>query len=127
MGRPLSRKYFGPQGGATADPTADGKDIHGTTVTSETGDTINENAYNMPLHMARIVGGQNEGGDDAPNDNLYIVAQKGSNRFKVSTSDGDRVAVRKINGSKAYDFDNNAYKWYIDNDSSRNVLILTAI
>jgi hypothetical protein len=158
MGRPLSRKYFGPQGGATADPTADGKDIHGTTVTSETGDTINENAYNMPLHMARIVGGQNEGGDDAPNDNLYIVAQKGSNRFKVSTSDGDgvciladwdessdldegemvilgfvgsnsgsRVAIRKINGSKAYDFDNNAYKWYIDNDSSRNVLILTAI
>lgn len=158
MGRPLSRKYFGPQGGSTADPSADGKDIHGNTVTSATDPKLNENAYNMPVFMARIPDGQNEGGDDEPNDNLYIVAQKGPNRFKVSTSDGDgictladwdqssdldegemvimgyvgsnsgsRIAIKKINGSKAYDFDNNQYTWYIDNDSSKNILVLTVI
>jgi len=159
MGRPLSRKYFGPQGGSTADPTADGTNIHGYTVTSNTAPKLNENAWNMPVFMARIPGGANEGGDDAPNDNLYIVAQKGPNRFKVSTSDGDgvctladwddssdldegemvilgwvngvgqgnQVTIRKINGSKAYDFDGNIYTWYIDNDSSRNVLVLTEV
>jgi len=160
MGRPLSRKYFGSQNASdAADPTQDGKDIHGNTTTSAVAPKLNENGWNLPVHAAYIEGGAPQGGDDAPNADLYILAQKGPNRFKVHTTDGDgictlvdddgssslaagqmviygwtggvgqgsQVTVRKINGSKAYDFSNNQYTWYIDNDSSRNVLVLTAV
>jgi len=40
---------------------------------------------------------------------------------------GTAVYIRKISGKKAYDFSGNAYTWYVDDDSSQNVLVLTAI
>lgn len=45
----------------------------------------------------------------------------------VGTNSGEAVYIRKISGKKAYDFNNNIYTWYVDNDSSANILILTAI
>lgn len=166
MGRPLSKKYFGSQNAAaSADPSQDGKDVHGNTVTSNAFPKLNENAWNIPVFAAYIPGGAAAGGDDEPNADLYIVAQKGPNRFKVKTTDGTgvcklidddgstllasgqmivfgyidptvsgadfgsgtRVNIKKINGSKAYDFSGNQYRWYVDNDSSRNVLILNPL
>lgn len=168
MGRPLSRKYFGSQNAAdAADPTQDGEDIHGNGVTNNAFPKLNENAWNFPVFAAYIPGGAPTGGDDEPNADLYIVAQKGPNRFKVKTNDGigvcklvdddgsttldegqmvisgyidpfvagdsanygsgTRINLKKINGSKAYDFSGNQYRWYVENDSSRNVLILNPL
>tara|TARA_B110000503_G_scaffold137376_1_gene221480 strand:+ start:4851 stop:5330 length:480 start_codon:yes stop_codon:yes gene_type:complete len=45
----------------------------------------------------------------------------------VDTNGGEAVYIKKISGKKAYDFNNNAYTWYVENDSSTNVLILTAL
>ena len=45
----------------------------------------------------------------------------------VGTDGGQSKFIEKISGKKAYDFDGNAYTWYVENDSAENVLILTAI
>jgi len=45
----------------------------------------------------------------------------------VNTNSGTAVYIKKISGKKVYDFNNNAYTWYVDDDSTANVLILTAI
>ena len=37
------------------------------------------------------------------------------------------IAIRKLTRRLAYDFSNNKYTWYVDNDSSGDVLVLTAI
>jgi hypothetical protein len=37
------------------------------------------------------------------------------------------IAIRKLTRRLAYDFSNNKYTWYIDNDSSGDVLVLTAV
>jgi len=45
----------------------------------------------------------------------------------IGTNGSEAVYIRKVSGRKMYDFNGNAYTWYVDNDSSANVLILTAI
>jgi hypothetical protein len=45
----------------------------------------------------------------------------------VGTDGSTSKFIAKISGRKAYDFDGNAYTWYVENDSAENVLILTAI
>ena len=40
---------------------------------------------------------------------------------------GTQVYIRKISGKKAYDFSGNAYTWYVEDDSSQNILVLTAL
>jgi hypothetical protein len=45
----------------------------------------------------------------------------------VGTNGSEAKFISKISSRKAYDFDGNAYTWYVENDSSANVLILTAI
>ncbi len=37
------------------------------------------------------------------------------------------IAIRKLTRRLAYDFSNNKYTWYVDNDSSGDVLVLTAV
>jgi hypothetical protein len=37
------------------------------------------------------------------------------------------IAVKKLTRRLAYDFSDNKYTWYVDNDSSGDVLVLTAI
>jgi triphosphoribosyl-dephospho-CoA synthetase len=87
----------------------------------------------------------------------YIVAQKGTNKFKVSNNAGDataicrlvnkatgslvagemlieamdtageRVVVKKLFNRTATDFNNNRYTWALEDDSTDTVLRLTAI
>lgn len=40
---------------------------------------------------------------------------------------GTAVYIRKLSGKKAYGFDGNIYTWYVEDDSSQNVLVLTVI
>ena len=120
MGRPLNKRFFGATGAADA---------------------------TVPV---RFHDGSNliEG---------YIVEQKGSNKFKCSndgdtitrtcflTSDGSTpnaneecqiigigaggaaIAIAKITGRKAVDFDGNSYTWATEDDSTESLLRLTAI
>lgn len=160
MGRPLSRRMFGPINADNAPdvntpPSKDGEDQHGNDLTGNVQEY--RQGFNMPVDAARIVGGTaDEAGDATP----YIVAQRAARRFIVNTTDGigtcklvngesalnegemvlkgyvdgegDGVAIRKISGRKAYDFDSNAYTWYVgvkagEDSTLGNTIILNAV
>jgi hypothetical protein len=130
MGRPLGKRFFG-------DPeTPDQRNVG-----SET-----ENNFRVECNVKTATG---------PVDTGYIVAQKGSNKFKVTdgtdtldcrltnkaTADllegemvlfgsdgtGNRIPLKKISLHKATDYNNNQYKWEIQDDSTESVVILTAL
>jgi hypothetical protein len=98
MGRPLNKRFFGPLSGTTGTPSGDGRDQHGTDITG--GSYSNkQKGYNIPVYKARIPGGtlasptyaMDVGGDAG---NLpYILAQKGSRKYRVRTADGDGNCV----------------------------------
>jgi hypothetical protein len=158
MGRPLSRRMFGPINSSEAPdvntpPSKDGEDQHGNDLTGNTQEY--RQGYNMPVDAARIVGGNTDSAD--ADGKPYIIAQRAARRFIVSTADGngtcklvdgessleggemilkgyvndagDGVAIRKISGRKAYDFDSNAYVWYVaaDGSSLENRIILNSL
>lgn len=56
-------------------------------------------------------------------------AANGEIRLRGSTTGNipGNVAVAKLTRRLAYDFSGNKYTWYLDNDSSGDVLVLTAI
>jgi len=87
----------------------------------------------------------------------YILSQRGVNKFNCSkddgsvtevcrltddgsvpnangeaqiigiAGDGNAVAVKKLTAHKAVDFDNNAYTWEVEDDSTESLLRLTAV
>lgn len=161
MGRPLSRRMFGPiadsagRPDVNTAPSKDGEDQHGNDLTGNVQEY--RQGYNMPVEAARVVGGAADEGGDGTSTTPFILAQRAARRFIVSTSEGDGtcklvdgesaleegemvlkgfvddagagVAIRKISGRKAYDFNSNAYKWYVagDGSSEANRIILTAL
>ena len=128
MGRPLNKRFLG-------DPATPDQRVIGT----ET-----ENNFRVECNT----------GNGAV-DTGYIVAQKGTNKFKVtdgttvkdcrlvnkataalavgemvmfgSNGTGNRIPLKKVTGHKAVDFNNNQYTWEIQDDSSESIVILTAI
>jgi hypothetical protein len=130
MGRPLNKRFLG-------DPATPDQRVIGT----ET-----ENNFRVECNVKTATG---------PVDTGYIIAQKGTNKFKVTdgtdtldcrltnkaTADllqgemvmfgsdgtGNRIPLKKVTGRKAVDFNNNQYTWEIQDDSSESIVILTAL
>lgn len=128
MGRPLGKRFFG-------DPEVPDQ----RNVGSET-----ENNFRVECNTG-----------NGPVDTGYIIAQKGSNKFKVtdetttldcrltnkaeadllegemvlfgSDGTGNRIPLKKISLHKATDYNNNQYTWSIQDDSTESALILTAV
>jgi hypothetical protein len=157
MGRPLPRKSFGPTDATTPASgdtwSADGEDPQGRTLTSQAQNW--NKGYNIPVYKARITGQPMDTMDAGSGP--YILSQKGSRKFKVRTDNGDGICrlvnddgssdlaegemvlqgfitadgspiyLQRITRRRAYDFSGNAYSWYVDNDSTANIIILTAI
>ena len=93
MGRPLPRKVFGPTDStvpaSTEDWSADGKDPQDRDLTTQAADW--NKGYNIPVYKARIVGHPMDTMDTGSGP--YIIAQKGSRKFKVRTDNGDGVCL----------------------------------
>jgi hypothetical protein len=45
----------------------------------------------------------------------------------IASNSGTEINLAKINKRTAKDFDGNRYKWYLENDSSNDYIVLTAI
>ena len=86
MGRPINKRYFGPLDGAGL-ASADGKDQAGNTLTSTSLYSEKKRGYNIPVYKARVPGGEMDVGGDAAS-SPYIIAQKGSRKYRVMTSSG---------------------------------------
>jgi hypothetical protein len=92
MGRPINKRYFGPLSGTTGSPSSDTKDSEGRTLTNTSLYTLKGRGYNIPVYKARVAGGDLDIGGDAAN-GPYILAQKGSRKYRVTTSSGDGNCV----------------------------------
>ena len=89
MGRPINKRYFGALTDATAqsatNPTQDGKDQAGNTLTNTGVYSEKKLGYNIPVLAAYIAGlSEVTGGEGA--EYPYIVAQKASRAYTVRTS-----------------------------------------
>ena len=94
MGRPLNKRYFGSTAAATAqgaqNPTVDGKDQAGNTLTDTALYSEKKLGYSIPVHAARV---SNNGTtqtevqfEPATGIYPYIVKQTGSKTYLVRTS-----------------------------------------
>jgi hypothetical protein len=94
MGRPLNKRNFGSTKVATAqsaqNPTVDGKDQAGNTLTSTALYSEKKLGYNIPVHSARVTNAgtaQTEVQfDPATSEYPFIVKQTGSRSYLVRTS-----------------------------------------
>jgi len=136
-------------------PSKDGEDQRGNDLTGNT--VLNRQGFNIPVEAARVSDGSVDENQDGNPNTPFILRQRSAARFLIKTEDGDGVcklvsgqssleegemvlkgfvddagsgvAIRKISGRKAFDFDSNAYTWYVAGDGSslENRIVLTAI
>jgi hypothetical protein len=59
-------------------------------------------------------------GTPAANGEIRIVGY-------LSSNSGQAIALAKLTKRLAYDFSGNKYKWYLENDSSNDYIVLTAV
>lgn len=94
MARPINKRYFGSTKAATAqsaqNPTVDGKDQAGNTLTNTSSYSEKKLGYNIPVHSARV---SNAGTtysevqfNPASSEYPYIVKQTGAKTYLVRTS-----------------------------------------
>jgi len=128
MGRPINSRFLGV--------TNDGSDLTGeerltaivkvgSNSVSETGIVLRQRAETRFKVDDAANGGGNEGVCElvdkaVPGDNEMVL------KGYVSGS-GDGVNIRKVHNRTMIDFDNNRYTWEIQDDSTANLLVLTAI
>lgn len=104
MGRPINKRFFGSLDSGVAqsatNPTEDGKDQAGHDLSNTSNYTEKRLGFNIPVYAARVPGqSQVTGGEGG--DYPFIVAQKGSRKYRVRTSAtashiGNCVLVNKL-------------------------------
>jgi len=132
MGRPLNKRYFGATEGGSGDLSSEGTLTAivkvGTNAVSELGVILSqrsETKFKVSDDAQGDIEGANVGvcvlvDKDVPADNEMVL--KG---YVAGTGDG--VNIRKLQNRTMLDFDNNRYTWEIQDDSTSNILVLTAI
>jgi U3 small nucleolar RNA-associated protein 14 len=133
MGRPLNKRYFGATRDGASSPAADLSNEEkltaivkvGANTVSETGIILSQRSETKFKVDDSADGEGNEGvctlvDKDVPgNDEMVLKGYVGGA--------GDGVNIRKVQNRTMIDFDNNRYKWEIQDDSTANILVLTAI
>jgi len=135
MGRPLNKRYFGATEGGSGDLTGEGT----LTVAVKVG----ANAVSaLGVILAQRSETKFKVSDDAQGDiegaNVGIctlvnkaVGDLGNNEMSLKGYVGgdaaSEVFIRKVQNRTMIDFNNNHYKWEVQDDSTSNVLVLTAI
>ena len=132
MGRPLNKRFFGiTQDGDTSPPDLTGENRLtaivkvGANAVSETGIILRQRSETRFKVDDAADGTGNEGictlvDKDVPGNNEMVL--KG-----YVSGGGDGVNIRKVHNRTMIDFDNNRYTWEIQDDSTSNILVLTAI
>mgnify|MGYP000993973495 CR=1 FL=1 len=128
MGRPLNKRYFG----TTAAGGDESNEGHlsvivkvGANAVSEEGIILSQRSETKFKVDDAAAGDGNEGvctlvDKDVPAANEMVL------KGYVGGS-GDGVNIRKVQNRTMLDFNNNRYTWEIQDDSTTNVLVLTAI
>lgn len=129
MGRPINKRYLGVTEDGDGDLTGEERLTAivkvGTNSVSETGIILRQRAETRFKVDDAADGGGNEGVCE-----LVDKAVPGDNEMVLKgyvNGEGDGVNIRKLHNRTMIDFDNNRYTWEIQDDSTANILVLTAI
>lgn len=129
MGRPINKRYLGVTEGGSGDLTNEERLTAivkvGSNAVSDTGIVLRQRTETKFKVDDAADGEGNEGicelvDKDVPDDNEMVL--KG-----YVSGTGDGVNIRKMHNRTCIDFDNNRYTWEIQDDSTANILVLTAI
>ena len=122
MGRPLSRKMFGPIDSeettvpdVPTPPSLDGEDQRGYDTSSNT--TLNRQGFNMPVEAAFVEGGSLDENQDGRKATPFILRQRSAARFKVRTDAGDGVC-KLVDGESALEAGEMVLKGFVDDAGS---------
>ena len=123
MGRPINKRYFG-RFDATAksadNPTVDGFDQAGHNLSNTSNYTEKRRGFNIPVEQARVTGGDLDIGGDAA-ETPYIIAQKGTSKYRVNTSSGQGNCILvDDDGSSEVSAGEMVIKGYIYGDSGNS-------
>lgn len=128
MGRPLNKRYFGA--------TSDGSDLTGEgnlTVSVKVGAN---SASALGIILSQRTETKFKVNDDPANggnEGICTLVNKATGSLANNEMSlqgfvsGNAVYIRKVQNRTMIDFNNNRYTWTVDDDSSANVLVLTAI
>jgi len=128
MGRPLNKRYFGTvidEVGAEASENL-------TVIVKVTGETVSETGIILS-QRSETKFKVDDAADGTGNEGICVLVDKdvpadGEMILKgYIAGTGDGVNIRKVQNRTMLDFDNNRYTWEIQDDSTANILVLTAI
>jgi hypothetical protein len=129
MGRPVNKRYFGT---TVVDGTArTGEENFSVTVKVGTNAVSAEGIIVRQRSSRKFL--VNDLADGTGNIGVCILVDKvtpDNNEMileGVITGSGDRVNVARIYNRTCRDYDGNRYTWEIQDDSSTNIMVLTAI
>jgi len=129
MGRPINKRFLGITRFDGSDLTEEERLTAvvkvGTNSVSETGIVLRQRAETRFKVSDAADGNGNEGVCE-----LVDKAVPGDNEMVLKgyvNGSGDGVNIRKVHNRTMIDFDNNRYTWEIQDDSTANLLVLTAI
>ena len=131
MGRPLNKRYFGK--------TAD--DLIGDDLSNEARLTVSVKIAGESASALGVILSQrsetkfkvNDAADLSGEEGICTLVNKatgdlGDNEMSLQGFvSGNAVYIRKVQNRTMIDFDNNRYTWEIQDDSTANILALTAI
>jgi len=131
MGRPLNKRYFGA--------TSDGSDLTGEGTLTVSVKVGSNSASALGIILSQRSETKFKVNDDPANggnEGVCTLVNKATGSLAanemslqgfVDGTDGNAVYIRKVQNRTMIDFDNNRYTWEIQDDSTANVLVLTAI
>lgn len=139
MGRPLNKRYFGTtkvSGGSdrTGEENLSVSVKVGTNAVKTLGIILSQRSETKFSVSDGPDGDDNGGGAGSANTGVCTLVNKatdalGDNEMSLQgfVVGGTSVYIRKVMNRTMFDFDNNRYTWEIQDDSTSNILVLTAI
>ena len=135
MGRPLNKRYFGATENGDGDLSNEGTLTVSVKVGANTASELgvilsqrSETKFKVSDDAQGDIDGANTGVCTLVNKATgSLAANEMSLQGFVDGTDGNAVYIRKVQNRTMLDFDNNRYTWEIQDDSTANILILTAI
>jgi len=132
MGRPLNKRYFGATEGGSGDLSNEGN----LTVSVKVG-SASASALGVILSQRSEtkfkVSDDAQGDIEGANTGVCTLVNKATGSLANDEMSlqgfvsGNAVYIRKVQNRTMIDFDNNRYTWEIQDDSTANILVLTAI
>ena len=135
MGRPVNKKYFG----LLADGTNFTVNVQvGSNNESEEGYIVRQRSVNKFIVNDKKTGTNTNIGDSGVQGNVGLVTlvdkaagSLGANEMSLQGTlrggGGDQVRIKKLYNRTCRDFNNNRYRWVIEDDSTESIMLLTAI